>query len=79
MVQHIRKKHPEYQYTSSSSIQAPLAATVISSTPAVITTDGATAEAVVVSRMCTLRYTHPNNMKSKYYPMYFLYKSFRSQ
>ncbi|KTG44651.1 hypothetical protein cypCar_00024850 [Cyprinus carpio] len=49
MVQHIRKKHPEYQYSSSSSIQAPLAATVISSTPAVITTDGATAEAVVAS------------------------------
>lgn len=48
MVQHIRKKHPEYQY-NSNSIQAPLATTVISSTPAVITTDGTTAEAVVVS------------------------------
>uniref|UniRef100_A0A8C2BBG2 PR domain zinc finger protein 10 n=1 Tax=Cyprinus carpio TaxID=7962 RepID=A0A8C2BBG2_CYPCA len=53
MVQHIRKKHPEYQYTSSSSIQAPLAATVISSTPAVITTDGATAEAVVTTDLLT--------------------------
>uniref|UniRef100_A0A672PIU5 PR domain zinc finger protein 10 n=1 Tax=Sinocyclocheilus grahami TaxID=75366 RepID=A0A672PIU5_SINGR len=53
MVQHIRKKHPEYQYNSSSSIQAPLAATVISSTPAVITTDGATAEAVVTTDLLT--------------------------
>uniref|UniRef100_A0A8C1Q208 PR domain zinc finger protein 10 n=1 Tax=Cyprinus carpio TaxID=7962 RepID=A0A8C1Q208_CYPCA len=53
MVQHIRKKHPEYQYSSSSSIQAPLAATVISSTPAVITTDGATAEAVVTTDLLT--------------------------
>ncbi|XP_051579757.1 PR domain zinc finger protein 10 isoform X3 [Myxocyprinus asiaticus] len=53
MVQHIRKKHPEYQYNSSSSIQAPLAATVISSTPAVITTDGTTAEAVVTTDLLT--------------------------
>uniref|UniRef100_A0A673N4P6 PR domain zinc finger protein 10 n=1 Tax=Sinocyclocheilus rhinocerous TaxID=307959 RepID=A0A673N4P6_9TELE len=53
MVQHIRKKHPEYQYNSSSSIQAPLAATVISSTPAVITTDGSTAEAVVTTDLLT--------------------------
>ncbi|XP_051512220.1 PR domain zinc finger protein 10 isoform X3 [Myxocyprinus asiaticus] len=52
MVQHIRKKHPEYQY-NSSSIQAPLAATVISSTPAVITTDGTTAEAVVTTDLLT--------------------------
>ncbi|XP_073706394.1 PR domain zinc finger protein 10 [Garra rufa] len=53
MVQHIRKKHPEYQYNSSSSIQAPLATTVISSTPAVITTDGTTAEAVVTTDLLT--------------------------
>ncbi|TRY94911.1 hypothetical protein DNTS_023646 [Danionella cerebrum] len=53
MVQHIRKKHPEYQYSSSSSIQAPLAATVISSTPAVITTDGSTAETVVTTDLLT--------------------------
>nr|A2BID7.2 RecName: Full=PR domain zinc finger protein 10; AltName: Full=PR domain-containing protein 10 [Danio rerio] len=53
MVQHIRKKHPEYQYNSSSNIQAPLAATVISSTPAVITTDGTTAEAVVTTDLLT--------------------------
>ncbi|XP_051953439.1 PR domain zinc finger protein 10-like [Xyrauchen texanus] len=52
MVQHIRKKHPEYQY-NSSSIQAPLAATVISSTPAVITTDGTAAEAVVMTDLLT--------------------------
>uniref|UniRef100_A0A8C2CGU2 PR domain zinc finger protein 10 n=1 Tax=Cyprinus carpio TaxID=7962 RepID=A0A8C2CGU2_CYPCA len=53
MVQHIRKKNPEDQYSSSSSIQAPLAATVISSTPAVNTTDGATAEAVVTTDLLT--------------------------
>ncbi|KAA0714700.1 Zinc finger protein 10 [Triplophysa tibetana] len=50
MVQHIRKKHPEYPYnSSSSSIQAPLAASVISSTPA----DGSTAEAVVTTDLLT--------------------------
>lgn len=62
MVQHIRKKHPEYQY-NSNSIQAPLSTTVISSTPAVITTDGTTAETVVVSNM--------NTIKSKYTPFAF--------
>lgn len=53
MVQHIRKKHPEYPYNSSSSIPAPLATTVINSTPAVITTDGNTAEAVVTTDLLT--------------------------
>ncbi|XP_057204114.1 PR domain zinc finger protein 10 isoform X2 [Triplophysa rosa] len=48
MVQHIRKKHPEYPY-NSSSIQAPLAASIISSTPA----DGSTAEAVVTTDLLT--------------------------
>lgn len=48
MVQHIRKKHPEFAQLANT-IQAPLATAVISSTPAVISTDGATAEAVVVS------------------------------
>lgn len=52
MVQHIRKKHPEYQYNSGSIIPAPLA-TVISSTPAVITTDGSTAETVVTTDLLT--------------------------
>uniref|UniRef100_A0AAR2ISC7 PR domain zinc finger protein 10 n=1 Tax=Pygocentrus nattereri TaxID=42514 RepID=A0AAR2ISC7_PYGNA len=52
MVQHIRKKHPEYAQIANS-IQAPLATTVISSTPAVITTDGATAEAVVTTDLLT--------------------------
>lgn len=47
MVQHIRKKHPEFAQLSNS-IQAPLATTVINSTPSVITTDGTTTEAVVV-------------------------------
>lgn len=69
MVQHIRKKHPEYQYNSSSSIQAPLATTVISSTPAVITTDGTTAETVVVSR-----YTSKQQHNIRLYPIYLLYK-----
>lgn len=47
MVQHIRKKHPEFAQLANT-IQAPLTTAVISSTPAVISADGATAEAVVV-------------------------------
>lgn len=47
MVQHIRKKHPELAQLGSG-MQAPLTAAVISSAPAVISADGATAEAVVV-------------------------------
>ncbi|XP_057695884.1 PR domain zinc finger protein 10-like isoform X1 [Corythoichthys intestinalis] len=52
MVQHIRKKHPEFAQLINT-IQAPLPATVISSTPAVISTDGATAEAVVTTDLLT--------------------------
>uniref|UniRef100_A0A8B9K2I6 PR domain zinc finger protein 10 n=1 Tax=Astyanax mexicanus TaxID=7994 RepID=A0A8B9K2I6_ASTMX len=52
MVQHIRKKHPEYAQLANS-IQAPLATAVISSAPAVITTDGTTAEAVVTTDLLT--------------------------
>uniref|UniRef100_A0AAY4E1B1 PR domain zinc finger protein 10 n=1 Tax=Denticeps clupeoides TaxID=299321 RepID=A0AAY4E1B1_9TELE len=53
MVQHIRKKHPEFAQLANS-IQAPLATAVaISSTPAVITTDGTATEAVVTTDLLT--------------------------
>uniref|UniRef100_A0A4W4GVU7 PR domain zinc finger protein 10 n=1 Tax=Electrophorus electricus TaxID=8005 RepID=A0A4W4GVU7_ELEEL len=52
MVQHIRKKHPEFAQLASS-IQPPLATTVISNAPAVITTDGTTAETVVTTDLLT--------------------------
>jgi len=47
MVQHIRKKHPEFAQLPNT-IHAPLATAVISSTPAVLTTDSTTGETVVV-------------------------------
>ncbi|XP_077397444.1 PR domain zinc finger protein 10 isoform X2 [Festucalex cinctus] len=52
MVQHIRKKHPEFAQLANT-IQAPLATAVISSTPAVISADSATAEAVVTTDLLT--------------------------
>lgn len=52
MVQHIRKKHPEFAQLAST-IQTPLTTAVISSTPAVISTDGTTAEAVVTTDLLT--------------------------
>lgn len=53
MVQHIRKKHPEFAQLGTT-IQAPLTTAVISGTPAVIsTTDGKTAEAVVTTDLLT--------------------------
>uniref|UniRef100_A0A3B3B496 PR domain zinc finger protein 10 n=1 Tax=Oryzias melastigma TaxID=30732 RepID=A0A3B3B496_ORYME len=48
MVQHIRKKHPELAQLGSS-----MTAAVISSAPAVINADGATAEAVVTTDLLT--------------------------
>ncbi|MGH0181987.1 UNVERIFIED_CONTAM: hypothetical protein FKN15_008205 [Acipenser sinensis] len=48
MVQHIRKKHPEFAQLANA-IPAPMATAVISGTPTVITTDGTTTEAVVAS------------------------------
>uniref|UniRef100_A0A3P8Z442 PR domain zinc finger protein 10 n=1 Tax=Esox lucius TaxID=8010 RepID=A0A3P8Z442_ESOLU len=48
MVQHIRKKHPEYAQLANT-IQAPLATAVISSTPA----DGTTSETVVTTDLLT--------------------------
>lgn len=45
MVQHIRKKHPEFAQLANT-IHSPLTTAVVA--PAVITADGATAEAVVV-------------------------------
>uniref|UniRef100_A0A8L0DPS3 PR domain zinc finger protein 10 n=1 Tax=Oncorhynchus mykiss TaxID=8022 RepID=A0A8L0DPS3_ONCMY len=52
MVQHIRKKHPEYAQLANT-IQAPLTTAVICSAPAVITTDGNTSEAVVTTDLLT--------------------------
>uniref|UniRef100_A0A667X8W4 PR domain zinc finger protein 10 n=1 Tax=Myripristis murdjan TaxID=586833 RepID=A0A667X8W4_9TELE len=52
MVQHIRKKHPEFAQ-HANTIQAPLTTAVISSTPAVISADGTTAEAVVTTDLLT--------------------------
>lgn len=46
MVQHIRKKHPNFAPLAN----APLTTAVISSAPAVISADGTTAEAVVVRK-----------------------------
>uniref|UniRef100_A0A673B8R7 PR domain zinc finger protein 10 n=1 Tax=Sphaeramia orbicularis TaxID=375764 RepID=A0A673B8R7_9TELE len=52
MVQHIRKKHPEFAQLANT-IQTPLTTAVISSTPAVISADGTTAEAVVTTDLLT--------------------------
>ncbi|XP_061733838.1 PR domain zinc finger protein 10 [Nerophis ophidion] len=52
MVQHIRKKHPEFAQLANT-IQAPLATAVISSAPAVLSADGTTAEAVVTTDLLT--------------------------
>ncbi|XP_061576429.1 PR domain zinc finger protein 10 isoform X2 [Cololabis saira] len=52
MVQHIRKKHPELAHLGGS-IQTPMTAAVISSSPAVISADGTTAEAVVTTDLLT--------------------------
>ncbi|XP_038145889.1 PR domain zinc finger protein 10 isoform X3 [Cyprinodon tularosa] len=49
MVQHIRKKHPEF----ANSIQASLTAAVISSAPTVISAEAAPAEAVVPTDLLT--------------------------
>lgn len=46
MVQHIRKKHPNFAPLTNT----PLTTAVISSAPAVISADGTTAEAVVVRK-----------------------------
>lgn len=48
MVQHIRKKHPEYAQLPNT-LHTPLTTAVISTAPAVLTTDSATGETVVVS------------------------------
>lgn len=52
MVQHIRKKHPEFAQLTNT-IQTPLTTSVISGTPAVISTDGSTAETVVTTDLLT--------------------------
>lgn len=57
MVQHIRKKHPEFAQLPNT-IHAPLTTAVISSTPAVLTTDSTTGETVVVRSQDTLSSVH---------------------
>ncbi|XP_010123352.1 PREDICTED: PR domain zinc finger protein 10 [Chlamydotis macqueenii] len=52
MVQHIRKKHAEFAQLPNT-IHAPLATAVISSAPAVLTTDSATGETVVTTDLLT--------------------------
>ncbi|XP_050766849.1 PR domain zinc finger protein 10 isoform X8 [Gymnogyps californianus] len=52
MVQHIRKKHPEFAQLPNT-IHAPLATAVISSAPAVLTTDSTTGETVVTTDLLT--------------------------
>lgn len=48
MVQHIRKKHPEYPQIPTNTIHVPLTTAVISATPAVLTADSTSGETVVV-------------------------------
>ncbi|XP_072585434.1 PR domain zinc finger protein 10 isoform X4 [Vulpes vulpes] len=52
MVQHIRKKHPEYAQLPNT-LHPPLTTAVISATPAVLTTDSATGETVVTTDLLT--------------------------
>lgn len=52
MVQHIRKKHPEYAQLPST-LHTPLTTAVISTAPAVLTTDSATGETVVTTDLLT--------------------------
>uniref|UniRef100_A0A2K6A711 PR/SET domain 10 n=1 Tax=Mandrillus leucophaeus TaxID=9568 RepID=A0A2K6A711_MANLE len=52
MVQHIRKKHPEFAQLSNT-IHTPLTTAVISATPAVLTTDSTTGETVVTTDLLT--------------------------
>ncbi|NXS57578.1 PRD10 protein, partial [Brachypteracias leptosomus] len=52
MVQHIRKKHPEFAQLPNT-IHAPLTTAVISSTPAVLSTDSSTGETVVTTDLLT--------------------------
>uniref|UniRef100_G1SKB0 PR domain zinc finger protein 10 n=1 Tax=Oryctolagus cuniculus TaxID=9986 RepID=G1SKB0_RABIT len=52
MVQHIRKKHPEYAQLPNT-IHTPLTTAVISTAPAVLTTDSATGETVVTTDLLT--------------------------
>lgn len=52
MVQHIRKKHPEFAQLPNT-LHTPLTTAVISTTPAVLTTDSATGETVVTTDLLT--------------------------
>uniref|UniRef100_A0A8C6XGE3 PR domain zinc finger protein 10 n=1 Tax=Naja naja TaxID=35670 RepID=A0A8C6XGE3_NAJNA len=53
MVQHIRKKHPEYPQIPTNTIHVPLTTAVISATPAVLTADSTSGETVVTSDLLT--------------------------
>ncbi|XP_075377492.1 PR domain zinc finger protein 10 isoform X4 [Mycteria americana] len=64
MVQHIRKKHPEFAQLPNT-IHAPLATAVISSTPAVLTTDSTTGETVVVRIQDTLDQANGGNKQNR--------------
>ncbi|KAG7483868.1 hypothetical protein MATL_G00042970 [Megalops atlanticus] len=74
MVQHIRKKHPEFAQVANS-IQAPLPAAVISTVPAVISTDGTAAETVVTTDLLTQAMTElsqtltPDYQRIQYIPV----------
>ncbi|KAL0972690.1 hypothetical protein UPYG_G00193530 [Umbra pygmaea] len=63
MVQHIRKKHPEYAQLSNA-LQAPLTAAVISSAPA----DGTSAETVVTTDLLTQAMTELSHTLTTDYP-----------
>ncbi|KAL8173725.1 UNVERIFIED_CONTAM: PR domain zinc finger protein 10 [Gekko kuhli] len=53
MVQHIRKKHPEFAQVPTNTIHVPLTTAVISTTPAVLTADSTAGETVVTTDLLT--------------------------
>ncbi|XP_033027289.1 PR domain zinc finger protein 10 isoform X2 [Lacerta agilis] len=53
MVQHIRKKHPEFAQIPTNTIHVPLTTAVISATPAVLTSDSTAGETVVTTDLLT--------------------------
>ncbi|XP_044295500.1 PR domain zinc finger protein 10 isoform X1 [Varanus komodoensis] len=53
MVQHIRKKHPEFAQIPTNTIHVPLTTAVISATPAVLTADSTSGETVVTTDLLT--------------------------
>ncbi|XP_053125292.1 PR domain zinc finger protein 10 isoform X2 [Hemicordylus capensis] len=53
MVQHIRKKHPEFAQIPTNTIHVPLTTAVISTAPAVLTADSSAGETVVTTDLLT--------------------------